>query len=113
MKYLLILALTFLLELYLPWYTIMIIPFIACFALPGTAGADFLLSLMAIFLVWMGMSIYRDIPNHSILSGRVARLFHLHSSYLLIIISSLFGGLLAGLSGLSGNYLRDLFRVKQ
>lgn len=113
MKYLLILGLTFVLELYYPWYMIMLIPFIVCFALPGNAGADFLLSLMAIFLVWMGMSIYRDIPNHSILSSRIARLFHLNSSYLLIIISSLFGGLLAGLSGLSGNYLRDLFRANQ
>ena len=111
MKYLIIAISTFLLELVFPWYIIALVPFALCFIIPSSAFKDFIFSLLAIFLLWLAGSLIKDIPNHSILSLKIAHMFHLQFSWLLMLVSSMLGGLVAGLAGLSGNYLRDLIRV--
>jgi len=112
MKYVFIFITAFALQLYLPWYTIALVPLIFCAAVSDKPANDFGYSMLAIFCLWLSVSLFKDIVNHSILSARIAELFHLGSSYILLLLSALVAGLVAGLGGLCGNYFRTLWGVR-
>lgn len=113
MKFLLLFILLFIAQYYGPWYVVVIFPFIICFLFRGKPGIDFLMTLLTVFVLWFLVALFKDFRNHSILSAKIAHMFNLQSTYLLMVVCSLTGALVAGLGALSGNYFRDLFRVKQ
>ena len=92
-------------QLYLPWWIIAPIAFAVCYLFKLKAGEAFLVSFMAIFILWGGYAYYLDMNNGHILCKRVAALLHLSLPPLILLITGLVGGLVAGLAGLAGGFL--------
>ncbi len=113
MKYIFLFLILLITQYYGPWYLIAIVPFFICSIFKGKPAADFLFTLLTVFILWFLVALFKDFRNQSLLSGKIAEMFHLHSTYLLIVVCSLIGAVIAGLGALSGNYFRDLLRAKQ
>ncbi len=104
---LLIAALSFIAGIFLPWWSIAIVSLVAAFFLLQSVGAAFLAGFLGIFLLWSVLAFWIDTQNSSILSHRIAQLFPLNgSSVLLILVTALVGGLVAGFAAMAGTSLR-------
>jgi hypothetical protein len=104
---LLIIVFAFIAGLYLPWWCIALISFFVLLIIPQGIGTSFLAGFLSIFLLWAGLALIIDIRNESILSQKIASLFSLgEASFLLILITGLLGGLVAGFAAMSGSTLR-------
>ena len=100
-------ALSFLAGLYTPWWSIAIVSFLVAVLVKQRYGAAFLAGFIAIFLLWGGLSFWIDIKNNGVLSHKMAQLFPLGgSSVLLILVTALVGGLVGGFAAMSGSTLR-------
>lgn len=69
-------------------------------------GAGFI----GVALLWLLLILIKDVPNHHILSSRMAGLLGLSNSAMFILVNVLLGGLIGGLSGWSGASLNKAFR---
>ena len=99
-------------ECLLPWWSLGIVCFIVAVLMKWSPGKSFLGGFIAIFLLWAGWSLWWDIPNHHILSAHMAVLFHLPNYMLFVLVTSILGGLVGGLSAWSGTHTRLLFGAK-
>jgi hypothetical protein len=99
---LLILIITWLLQTWLPWWTL-IFP---CFAISLFIGRNgtgsFFAGFLGVGLLWLALSFYIDWITGSPLSQKVATLFPGRSVVVLKSITALVGGLVGGLASLSG-----------
>lgn len=91
----------------LPWWTLVLIGLVAGWWFRPTAGTGFLGGFLAGFLLWGALSIYLNWLNDGILAARIGILFQGVGSATLILVTGLFGGLLAGLAVLAGIYARE------
>ncbi|MBC7826257.1 MAG: hypothetical protein H7122_00820 [Chitinophagaceae bacterium] len=112
MKFVISLLLTALLSfaggLYLPWWCIGICAFIVSVLILQPPIRAFLAGFCGVFLLWLIFSWSIDSANDHILSHKIAQIFPLGGiSFLLILITSLVGGLVGGFAALSGSYLRS------
>ncbi len=107
-----ILVLSFLCTLFLPWY----FPFIICFAigliLSNLSGNNFIAGSIGVGLFWLIYILYLDFGNQHVLSQKIAQLFSENlgtaiSSTLLVIVSTILGALLGGLSSMAGAMIMD------
>ena len=104
---LLIAVLGFIAGMYLWWWTIAVVAFLVLIMLPQRLGSSFLAGFLGIFIMWFLVAFLRDMKNDHILSEKVASLFKLGpNSILLILITALVGGLVAGFAAMSGSSLR-------
>lgn len=110
MLFLIILLLSLVAGLMLPWWVIAIIAFIgALFA--GTKSAQaFWSGFGAVFVAWVILALFKSIPNDNMLAARVATLFHLPHWLLLLFITALLGGLVGGMAALSGLLVKQVFK---
>ncbi|PZR22375.1 MAG: hypothetical protein DI535_26345 [Citrobacter freundii] len=100
--------LSFVLGLYLPWWSLAIVAFLVGVLIHQKAGRSFLAGFLALFLLWGFLALWIDIRNTHILSARVSELIGLgNSSMLLILITAFIGGLVAGFAAMSGSYFRS------
>lgn len=99
--------LAFIAGLYLPWWSIAIASFLVALLVHQRALKAFLAGLLGVFLLWAGLAEWIDLKNESILSARIAGLLPLGgNSLLLVLVTGLVGGLVAGFAAMSGSYLR-------
>lgn len=108
-----IFLIAFLLQLFLPWWIIGIVAS-AMAAWQARSGKHaFRGGFVAIFLLWMVMSLWRSLPNENILANRVGQMLMLpdwsFTWVFVVLITSLIGGLAAGLAALSGYLSRKAF----
>ena len=104
---LLISLLCFIAGLYLPWWSIAPIAFLVALLLGLGVGRSFLAGFAGVFLLWALLSLWIDIKNESVLSHKIAQLFPLGgSSILLIVITALVGGLVGGFAAMAGGSIR-------
>ena len=96
-------------EIFLPWWSLALVVFALCILLKTAPGKAFGIGFTGIFLLWLGWSLQWDIPNHHILSQRMANLFGVHQYVLFLLITALVGGLVGGLAGWSGAQARKAF----
>jgi hypothetical protein len=70
-------------------------------------GKSFLAAFAAVFILWGTIALKIDLSNEHLLSKKVASILFQKESYaLLIIITATIGGLVAGMSALTGSLLR-------
>jgi hypothetical protein len=101
--------LAFVSGIYMPWWGIAIAAFLVSAAIPQKPAFSFLSGFLGVFLLWEVLAWWIDNKNNGILSQKVASLFKLgNSSVLLIVITSILGALVAGFAALAGSYLRRL-----
>jgi len=103
-----ILILSLPLQLFLPWWSILIAAALvgAIVSLPGIQL--FVCGFVGTAAVWWGYAWMIDVKNQSILSSRIADLFNLGSPHLLILIGGALAGLVGGLAATSGGEIRKL-----
>lgn len=112
-KYILSIVVTgligFLAGLYMPWWGIAIAAFVVSAAIPQKPAFSFLSGFLGIFLLWEVLAWWIDNKNNGILSQKIATILPLGgSSVLLIVVTSVIGGLVAGFAALAGTYMRRL-----
>ncbi len=111
MRFLLAVILTALLSfiagIYLPWWSIAIVAFLMALLIPQSLGKSFLAGFTGIFLAWAIVALWIDTKNENLLSQKIAQLFPLGGSgVLLILITALVGALVGGFAAISGSSLR-------
>ncbi len=106
MVFIVILLISFVLQLFLPWWVIIVIAFAACGIIGKTTKICFWQPFFAIFLLWIGMALYKSIPNQHLLADRIAEMFDLKVWPAILLVMGILGGLAAGISGLCGYHLR-------
>lgn len=107
MRFLLAVILTALLSfitgLQFPWWSIAIIAFLVALFIGQSIAKSFLSGFVGIFLLWFVVAFWIDTTNDNILSHKIAQLFPLGgSSLLLILITAFIGALVGGLAAMSG-----------
>lgn len=104
---LLIALLSFAAGLYFPWWTLAPAAFLVAALIHQRAGRAFLSGFLALFLLWGLLAIVIDQPNQHVLSTKIAKMLPLGGSVLLLIlVTGLVGGLVAGFAAMTGSYLR-------
>ncbi len=111
MKFLVAILLTALLAfisgLFLPWWGMAITSLLVAVLIHQRAGKAFLAGLLGIFLLWAGLAWWIDMKNNGVLSKKIASVLPLGgNAILLILLTGIVGGLVAGFAAMSGSYLR-------
>jgi hypothetical protein len=98
----------------LPWWIFIPISFLFSYVFSLKISTDgFFANFIGTAISWIIAAVIINHRNESILSEKIATLFHLPSLYLLFVISGLLGGLLAGGAGSLGAYLHLLQNQKK
>jgi hypothetical protein len=113
MKFILAIILTALLSFavglftFLPWYSFVFCAVIVAIVIHQKPFKAFTSGFLAVFVLWCILAILKDVPNEHILSTKVANILPLKGNTTLLIgITGLVGGLLAGFGALTGSYAR-------
>jgi hypothetical protein len=107
--FLLILIPGFLLQLFLPWWSIVIWAGLAGLAFRfDQAFTAFIAGFLAVGISWWGYAYYLDLSNGSLLSVRMGEILGGLSPLLLTLVTGLFGGLFGGLGALTGALARQM-----
>ena len=106
MVFIVILILSFVLQTFFPWWAIIVVSFATCGIIGKTGKISFWQPFFAIFILWTGMALYKSIPNHHLLAGRVAEMFGLKIWPAIVAVTALIGGIAAGISGYCGYHFR-------
>ncbi|HUM96692.1 MAG TPA: hypothetical protein PK275_02490 [Chitinophagaceae bacterium] len=104
---LLTLLLAFVSGLYIPWWGIAVVALLVAVLVHQKAGKAFLAGFLGLFLLWGGLAFWIDVSNDHVLSKKIAAILPLGgNSILLILVTALVGGLVAGFAAMSGSFLR-------
>lgn len=111
MKFFISLILTALLSfaicLFLPWWSIAIAAFAVAALIPQKPYKAFLSALLALFLLWGGLSFWMSSNNEHVLAHKVSQLIiKADNPVALMLVTACIGALVAGLAALTGCYLR-------
>ena len=111
MKFLVAVLLTALLAfisgIFLPWWGMAITSLLVAVLVHQKAGKAFLAGLLGVFLLWAGLAWWIDMKNNGVLSQKIAAVLPLGgNSLLLILLTGIAGGLVAGFAAMSGSFLR-------
>lgn len=117
MKFLIALILTALLSfascLFFPWWIIAVAAFIVSLIISQTSFKSFLSAFLALFVLWFVQAFIIDSHNDHLLATKVASILPLGGSSLaVIILSSLVGGLVAGMAAVTASFARGRRKVK-
>jgi len=109
MLFSIILLLTLISAYILPWWAACILAFAAAIFYGKTSGQSFWSGFAGLGLAWIALALLKSFPNEHILAGRVSRMFHLPHWLLLLVVTAIIGGLVGGMSALSGMLVRRVF----
>lgn len=113
MEFIAILILSFALQLFLPWWIMLVVAFILCAIISKTGKISFWQSFMAIFCLWIGYALFQSVPNNNLLAGKVAQMFGVKYWWAILFITGILSGLCAGISGLCGYHFRKSLLIKK
>ena len=102
------LILAFLFQTVFPWWSIVIASFLISLIISTKGLSSFIAGFLGIAILWFFSATIIDIKTGSILTERIAAIFSLPNTWLLILITTLIGGLVGGFGALTGSYLRNL-----
>ena len=98
----------FALCLYMNWWAIGIASFLVSLCINQKPLTSFLTGFIALFLLWGILSWVIDIKNEQVLSHRLSAVLPFSGSvFLMILVTALIGGLVAGFAAMAGSYLRE------
>ena len=103
--------LTFALGLFLPWWVVVLAPFIVALAINQRPLHSFLGGFCGVLLLWLTLILVINSANNGIMSSKVSMLLGLGASpSVLIVINCLVGSVVGGMGALTGSLLRRLKR---
>ena len=92
---------------YFDWWSIAIAAFVVAVFISQKPFKAWLSGFIGLFLLWGGLSLFITQRNQNLLAVKVANILPLGGNvYLLILITAITGGLVAGFAALTGSYLR-------
>jgi hypothetical protein len=92
---------------YFPWWCIAIAAFIVAVVIPVKPFFSFLIGFLSLFFLWVILASYISADNENLLAHRISPIIlKTDSPFLLILLTGLIGGLVAGFAALAGSYLR-------
>lgn len=103
---LLILISAFILNLFLPWWSIAIPGILLGYFFKKKAWASFGWGFLALFILWAGQALYIHFMNDGILSTRIANMLGVGSPYLVVLITGVLGGLVSGFATMTGALIK-------
>lgn len=109
LKVILIAGLSYLSELFLPWWSVVICAFLIGVIIPTKGFNDFLSGFLGVGLLWLFFAFMIDFDTDSILTSQIAPLLNLNNALVVIAVTGLLGGIVGGLATLSGSQLRRIF----
>ncbi len=109
MLFLIIFFLSLLSGFIFTWWAAAIVAFVTAVFVGKTAGQAFWSGFFALALVWLLLALFKSIPNDHILANRVAEMVHLPGWLWVLLVTTLIGGLVGGLSSLSGLLIKRVF----
>ncbi len=100
--------LSFVAGIYVPfWWFFAVVSFLVAVLVHQKGAKAFFSGFLGLFILWGVLAFWIDVKNEGILSSKIAGLLPLGgSSFLLIIVTGIAGGLVAGFAATSGSYLR-------
>ncbi len=91
-----------------PWWGFAVTSLLVALLVHQKAGKAFLAGFLGLFLLWGGLAWWIDMKNNGVLSQKIASVLPLGgNSILLIVVTGVAGGLVAGFAAMSGSYLRS------
>jgi hypothetical protein len=100
---------SFVLGLYLPWWSLAIAAFLIPLLIDQRPGWAFLSGFTALFLLWGLMSWMISSANKHVFAHKISKLIlSADNPTLLMMITALLGALVAGFASLSGSLLRKI-----
>jgi len=97
-------VLAYVLEIFLPWYSIALAAFVMGFLF--RSRANFLAGFLGIALLWTLKAWLLNSASASDLADRVAHIFSLGGNEWLMLVMAIVGGLVGGFAGLAGALLK-------
>lgn len=111
--FILLVIVTFIAQLILPWWIILPITFLVSFYFNKKPWRSFIIGFTALFLLWTFYSFYLSWMNDHLLANRIGLLLGLAKSNInwlwVVLLSGLPAAIIAGLAGLAGQYTRKAF----
>ena len=99
--------LSFIICLYMDWWTIAIIAFIVAILIQQPPLQSFLTGFIALLLLWGGLAWWINMKNENVLAHKMAVLLPFGgSTFLMILVTAMIGALVAGCAALAGSYAR-------
>lgn len=91
----------------IPWWGFVVASFLIATFLPQVPAKAFGAGFIGMLLAWGILAWWIDWQNASLLAKQVASIFPLQgSAAALLLITAVLGGLLGGMAGLAGSYIR-------
>ena len=112
MNLIIIIVASALLQVFLPWWVVAVVPFLVLLIRPATASGAFGTGFLSISLLWLAYGFYLHLMSDGAMSDRIAGIFSLPNGLLLLLVSAIIGGLTGGLAGLSGSLTRKVFAAE-
>lgn len=109
LKIILIAGLSYLVELFFPWWSVVFCAFIVGMLMPTKGFNDFLAGFLGVGLLWLIFAWMIDLGTDSILSEQIAPILKMSNGLVVVAITGMLGGLVGGLGALSGSQLRRIF----
>ena len=97
----------------IPWWSIILIPFILGLIFDDNFLSHFLSSFIGTSVSWLFLMLSFDLETQSVLSGKIIDILEISSVNFLIISTSVIGGIVSGLGSLTGVSLRNIFVKKK
>jgi len=97
----------------IPWWSIILIPFILGLIFEDNFLSHFLSSFIGTSVAWLFLMLSFDLETQSVLSGKIIDILEISSVNFLIISTSVIGGIVSGLGSLTGVSLRNIFIKKK
>jgi len=101
--------LAFIIGLFLPWWWgFALIAFVVALLIHQKAVKAFFSGFFGLLILWGGLAWWIDMKNGGLLAKKIATLLPLGGNHLLLVlVTGIVGGLVAGFAAMSGSYLRS------
>lgn len=107
-RFILIVILSYLGGLFLPWWSVAIAAFLVSVTIPLPPARAFFNGFLAVFLLWLALAFFMDVRNDHIMANRMSELIlQVRNPILIGVVSSLIGGITGGLGSLCGSLLQS------
>jgi hypothetical protein len=90
------------------WWWVMIVPFAYGAAAAKSGGKAFRTGFCAAGLLWLGAGVFLYLTGSGLIATRMARMFGLGESWLMVPVTALVAAVAAGVSGYAGHAVRAL-----
>lgn len=91
------------------WWWVMIVPFAYGAAAAKSGWKAFRTGFSAAGLLWLGAGIFLYLTGSGLIATRMARMFGLGASWLMVPVTALVAAVAAGVSGYAGYAVRAVF----